>query len=361
MFRTYKRKLILNKAQKDRLDSWLGACRVVYNLGMEVRNAHYSATGKNIHKYELMKQVTQVRKDVHWIRDVSSDTLNKVIDRLDLAYIRFYKTYKNGGGFPKFASKKTFKSIPLKDVSVNDRFCTFAKMINIKMVKDSPILGNPKCGTIVKEPTGYFICIVCDNVPSKFNSESQAIGLDVGISQFCVYSNGKFISNPKHFKKYEKQLRIENRALARKVKNSKGWINQAKKLSKLHHKIKNVRTDFLHKESTKIAKLNSVVYMEDLNIGGMVKSSLSKQILDVGWGKFKQMISYKTSAILVNPKYTSQTCNACGSIDRNNRVSQSEFICTSCGNTDNADFNAAKNILSKGIAISRKREALACA
>ncbi len=197
--RTYKRKLVLNAAQRNRIDSWIGACRVVYNLGMEVRNAHYSATGKGIHKYELMKQVTQVRKDVTWIEDVPADCLTKVIERLDFAYQRFFKGFKKGFGFPKFASKRTFKSIPFKQVSVNGNTCKLHKVGVLIMVKDSPIIGTPNTCCIIKEPTGYFICIECKNVLPKFSSENQTIGLDMGISHFCIDSNGQFIANPQHF------------------------------------------------------------------------------------------------------------------------------------------------------------------
>lgn len=184
----------------------------------------------------------------------------------------------------------------------------------------------------------------------------------MGLTHFCIDSNGGFIANPKHFKKYERKLRIENRSLARKKKRSNSWKRQVHKLALLHYKIANIRKDFLHKESTRIAKENNIVYMEDLNIQGMVKNrKLSKHILDAGWGSFKEMLEYKTRVVVVNPAYTSQTCNECGAIDKNSRVSQSGFVCTGCGHIANADINAAKNIRDRGTIIDRQREALACA
>ena len=130
----------------------------------------------------------------------------------------------------------------------------------------------------------------------------------------------------------------------------------------MHHKIASVRKDFLHKESTVIAKNYRTVYLEDLNIKNMSKNkNLSKHILDCGWGMFRVMLEYKTNVFAVNPKYTSQTCNKCGKKDARNRISQSEFMCQCCGNICNADINASKNILSKGIALNRKSEPLGCA
>jgi len=377
MIRTYKRKLKLNKVQEQRLSSWIGACRVVYNLGMEIKQGAYKTAGKSISKYDLMKQLPGLKKDFDWIGDVPSQTLQAAIDRLDRSYQNFFRSYKKGGGYPKYASRKTFKSILLKSVSVYEHMVSIPKIGSLKMFKDSPIEGIPKTAQIIKEPTGYFICIQCEQVPIKIVSESQAIGLDMGIAHFCIDSQGNFVANPQHFKGHERKLRIENRSLARKKKRSNSWMRQSKRLARLHHTIANVRKDFLHKESTRIAKANSVVYIEDLKIKNIsrsakgtaeehgrnvaAKSGLNRSILDCGWGMFATMLAYKTQVVRINPKYTSQICNACGYKDSKSRVSQSKFVCTSCGIESNADWNAAKNILSQGLAPGRQREALACA
>ena len=359
---TYKRKLILTKSQESRINSWIGACRVVYNLGLEIRIASWRNKQKSVHKYELMKQLTTI-KDIDWISDVPANSLQNVIERLDTAY----KVFFNRGGFPKWASKHKFKSITFKQdksiISVSNNKIKLPKIGELRLFKDSEISGKIKIATIKKDPTGYFIYIVTDAKKDIQNKdESQVIGLDMGLTHFCVDSAGNFITNPKHFKKYEAKLRIENRSLSRKKKGSNSWKRQCKRLSLLHHKIGNVRKDFLHKESTKIAKLYHTVYMEDLNVKGMSKNrSLSKHILDSGWSMFGIMIAYKTERIGVNPKHTSQQCNQCGFIDKGNRKSQSEFECLKCGHKDNADINASKNIKGKGIPINRQREAIACA
>lgn len=356
--RCYKRKLILNKEQANRIRSWIGACRVVYNLGLEIKIAHYKATGTSIHKYALMAQLPDLKKDYEWIKDVPANSLLASIEKLEISYQNFFRTCKKGGGFPKFANKKRFKSMVIKrDITISGRFIKIPKIGAVKMFNDAGILGTPKNATLIIEPTGIFISIQCENVPKKFDSENQTIGLDMGISHFCIDSEGNFIANPQHFKKYEDWLRIENRSLARKKKGSNSWIKQGKKLSLLHHKIGNIRRDFLHKESTKIAKQNNLVYMEDLNIKGMSKTrNLSKHILDCGWGIFKKMLEYKTCVVEIDAKFTSQTCNECGVKDAKSRLSQSEFVCTSCGHISNADVNAAKNIKEKGILLDRKRE-----
>jgi len=352
---TFKRKLILAKAQQSRIDSWIGACRVVYNLGLEIRIEAWKNLQQSVHKYELMKQLKDLN-DIPWIKDVPSSTLQKVIEKLDFSYSNFF----NGAGFPKWATRKRYKSIYLKQDTgvlrvVGNRVNT-PKIGWLKMFKDAEIKGNLKLATIIKEPTGYFICITTDATKSiQNNDESQVVGLDMGVAKFYVDSNGEFCENPKHFKRYERQLRIENRSLARKKKGSNSWKKQAKRLALFHHKIGNVRKDFLHKESTKIAKRYNTVYLEDLNVKAMSRSRLSKHILDCGWAAFRTMLEYKTTVVAINPRFTSQTCNDCGIKDAKSRISQSKFVCTFCGVESNADENAAKNILGKGIALTRQR------
>ena len=357
---TYKRKLILNKTQQERIDSWISTCRFVYNMALEIRITAYRNKQQSVHKFDLIKQLTTI-KDIEWIKDVPVDTLQNVIERLDISYKKLFK----GGGFPKWANRNKYKSILFKQknggtINVVGNKINLHKIGRVRFFKDSPIIGNIKTATIIKEATGYFICIVTDAVKSIQNQdESQVVGLDMGLSHFCVNSNGTFIDNPKHFKRYEAKLRVENRSLARKKMGSNSWKRQSKKLALLHHKIANVRKDFLHKESTKLAKLYHTVYMEDLNVKGMAKNkNLSKHILDAGWGMFGTMVAYKTNRVVVNPAYTSQQCNVCGHTERANRKSQSEFECLKCGHKDNADINASKNIEGKGITKNRKRGAL---
>lgn len=357
---THKRKLILTKAQEQRISSWIGTCRYVYNLGLEVRIASWNTLQKGVSKYELMKQLPEL-KEIDWIKDVPAQSLQGVIERLDRSYKNFFK----GAGFPKFANKRKYNSIILKQISIiKNNKIKIPKIGEVKIFKDSPIIGTPKNATIIKEPKGYFICIVCGEVSKSISNpdENQVCGIDMGVANFCVDSNGNFIENPKHFKKYEAKLRIENRSLSRKKKFSNRWKKQAKRLGVLHHKIANVRKDFLHKQSTVLARNYHTIYVEDLKINNMVKNkNIGKHILDCGWGEFRTMLEYKTNVIRVNPKYTSQICNECGHKDSVNRVSQSEFCCKKCGHITNADLNASKNILSKGIALNRKREAVACA
>lgn len=358
VIRTYKRKLKLNKGQEARISSWIGACRTIYNLGLEIRIAAWK-TGRSVHKYELMKQITAIR-DIDWIEDAPIMSLQDSVERLDRSYKSFFKR----GGFPKFAKKSNYRSVTFKKVKVENNFVVIPKIGKLKTFKDRKIKGIPKRAIITKEITGYYISIQCETLEAQvYNADkSQICGIDMGISHFCIDSDGGFVTNEKHFSKYERQIRIENRSLSRKKLFGKNWKKQVIRIGKLNNKIANVRKDFIHKQTTDYARRYNTIIMEDLKIANMVKNhNLSKHILDCGWGMFRTILEYKASVIRINPKHTSQKCNLCNHIDSNSRTSQSTFICKKCGHSDNADLNAAKNIRGEGIAIIRKRETLVCA
>lgn len=357
MIKTYTYKIKTTKEFENKFNQWIGACRFLYNCALELKIDMYKRFGKSISNNEIQGQLTEAKKEVVWLKEVSSQTLQSIVEKLDKSFQSFFR---QGYGFPKFASRKRTNSIPFKSVKFKDNNFILPKWGTIKIFKDRLPKGKLKTASIVRKADGYYLHINLE-IPFENLNENQ-VGLDMGISFFCVTSDGNFIQNPRHTKHYERKLRIKNRALARKKKLSSNWYKQVKKLQLLHLKIERVRTDFLHKESTKLANNYGTIFMEDLNIVGMSKNkNLSKHILDCGWGKFKNFLSYKSNVFLVNPKYTSQTCSICGSKDSANRISQSSFVCKSCGVEFNADYNASLNIKSKGIALMREREVLSCA
>jgi putative transposase len=394
MIKTYKYKLKLSKAQSNLINSWIGASRFVFNLAKETKlNAYRS--GVYLSKFDLMKQLIEL-KEVEWIKSVPSQTLQNVIERLDFAYQSYFRKLKNGEitkakkeyiakrilkglsinenkladfGKPKWAKKDEYNSILFKSVIQIKNGFSLPKIGNVSVFKDRMPDGELKTATIIKENSAFFICITfeCESKNLYPVSENQVVGLDMGISYFLVDSNGCFVENPRHTKKYEDRLRVKNRSLARKTKDSAGLKKTKKELNKLHHKVAEVRKDFLHKVSFQYVKENSIVVCEDLKVKNMIKfGNLSKHIADVSWSKFFSMLDYKSEYfekefIQINPKYTSQKCSECGHISAENRITQARFECVKCGHKQNADFNAAINILGEGIAFKRQREVLACA
>lgn len=358
LIKTYKYKLKLTKHQSQRVDGWIGTCRLVYNLALETKVHAYRSFGVSLSKYDLMKQLPEL-KEFAWIADVPAQSLQEVIERLDKAYQSFFK----GAGFPKWAKKDRYKSITFKSVKQAENGFLLLKLGYVKVFKDRMPDGKLKTATIIKEQNQYFLSVTFESESKNIYpvSENQAIGLDMGITYFLVDSDGCFVENPRHTKKYEKQLRIENRSLVRKKKGSKSRQKQKQRLSKLHSKIANVRKDFLHKISTQYVKENHVIVCEDLTVKNMIKfGNLSKHISDASWSEFYSMLKYKSVQnerifIQINPKYTSQKCSCCGHVAKENRLNQSRFKCVSCNHEQNADLNAAQNIKSEGIAFRLQR------
>lgn len=316
-------------------------------------------------KFDLMKQLTDCRKEYEWMNEVPCHSLQNAIERMDSAYQAFFR----GGGFPKFAKKDRYNSVLFKSIKqISEYVFKLPKIGTVTIFKDRQPKGELRNATITRVNNKYYISIVTKQEVEELSIPSDnQVGIDMGISFFASLSTGEQIENPRHTLKYAKRLRVESRSLARKNKGSNSRAKQRLKVANLHEKIRNVRRDFLHKQSKSIVDEFGFIAVEDLKVKNMVRFGyLSKHIADASWGEFFNQLSYKSewngnTFIKVDPKHTSQTCFDCGAIDKKSRVSQSKFVCTSCGVESIADINASKNILSRGTALIRQREALACA
>lgn len=349
---TYTFKIKTSSKLIQKIENHLNITRLVYNLSKDVREYAYSK-GVKLSKFDLIKQLPELKSEFKWISDVHSQTLQGVIERLEKGYDKFFSDLKKNTktSKPKWAKKKNWKSVEFKSSAVKSKETYFeiSKIGKIKYFKSREIQGNIKLARIIKESDGYYIQIVTDHIKPKSDKQTF-VGIDMGIKYFTVTSDGEFIDNPKHLFKYLDQLRIENRKLSRMKKGGSNFRKQVQILQKLYLKISRTRKDFLHKSSYLLSKKYGTIIREDLNILKMVqsKSNLSKHILDCSWGLFFEMLEYKTNVHRINPAYTSQTCSSCGNVDSQNRRTQSHFECVRCGHTENADLQASKNILELG-------------
>lgn len=363
--KTYKSRLRLSKTQAATIDNYINTCRAVYNLALETKMYAYKSQGVSLSKFDLINQLPDLKSGFEWVKEVPAQTLQGVIERMDTAYQSFFR----GGGFPKFARRDKYNSVLFKNVKQVSRYVfKLPKIGTVTIFKDRQPVGELRTATVSRTNGKYYISIVTSQeVDDQSVSSDSQVGIDMGISFFASLSTGEQIENPRHTLKYERQLRIKSRSLARKKKGSNSRERARAELSKLHEKVANVRRDFLHKSSSRVVNEFDFIAVEDLKVSNMIKfGHLSKHIADASWSEFFNQLSYKSAHkgktfIKVDPKYTSQTCSDCGAVDKKSRLSQSKFVCTSCGAEHNADINASHNILSKGIALSRQREPLGCA
>jgi putative transposase len=375
---THKVLIKPTRSQVRRIDQWIGTCRFVYNLAKEVKENAYKSYGVSVSKFDMIKQLPDLKKDHVWLQDVDSQAMQAVIERLYLAYDKFY----SGSGYPKWAKKNEYNSFLLKKGRFIDAHSIQVPKLGVlkfKATRFIDILEKVRTVTIKKENGHYFACIVMDHEPIRYKAKNEAIGIDLGVTHLISTSTGEYIDCAIRYKDYSNRLSLLQRKLARQKRFGKNWLKTKKEIIKLHSKISNVRLDHLHKVSTRIVNENQVIVLENLKIRNMsrsakgtlespgknvkAKSGLNRSILNSGMGMLRSMLIYKGNwqnreVILVDPKYTSQTCFSCGSVDLKSRNKES-FVCTSCGHEAHADTNAAKNILEKGILHRRERKAVA--
>lgn len=351
MIKTYTYKIKPNKAIEQKFEEQVGVCRYVYNLGIEVREGAFKK-GVKLNYFDLCKQLTEAKKEFYWLKKVNAQTLQAILERLELGYKKFFTDLKVGKttSKPKWAKKNKWRSLPFKSIKTTSNGFKLPSFGAVKVFNFKVPKGDLRTASIIREADGLYLKVVVKQQDVEEIRENQSIcSIDMGLSYFLVTSDGEFVDNPKHLFNYLKQLRIENRKLSRMKRGGNNYKKQVRVLQKLHLKISRVRKDFLHKESRKIANNYGTVIREDLNISKMVKGSkLAKHILDCSWGTFFQMLEYKTNVVKVNPAYTSQECSKCKHTCKENRKTQSLFECVSCGYIDNADLNAAYNILQRG-------------
>lgn len=371
--KTYHYKLKPSITQEIELNRWLGTCRFLYNIALEYKIMLYNQFKKIISKYDLIKELVEAKKveSFEWIKEVPSQTLQAVIERLDNSFERFFKL---DAGFPKFAKKHKYKSFLIKQgVEVWGNYIKLPKIGLIKFFNSRSIESKIKTATIRKEADGWYISVVFEDEIQELEPIEKEVGIDVGLKYFIVTSNDEKIENPKIYRKYQDELRLLQRKFSRSKKGSNNRKKLVNKISRLHQKIANVRKDFLNKVSTKLINENQVIVVENLQIKNLVrrpkpvsnekgngfkpnnaktKGGLNKSILDTAWGMFCNMLDYKAKwygriFVKVAPNYTSRDCNNCGFRLENLTLKIREWICPKCNITHDRDVNASKNILKK--------------
>lgn len=369
MKRTFKYRLLGNKVTMSKADTWLYLCRWLYNTALEQRILIYSQNKGQISCYSQHRQLTELKEAFPVYLDISSQTLQDVVERLDRAYSHFLRRVKNGDkrvGFPRFKGNDRYNSFTLKQHSwkINGKYFHITNIGKFKMRLSRAIEGNIKTIVVRKEHDKWYACFNCDNVPEKKLAKiDNVVGLDVGVKSFLVDSNGNKVDNPKYLIQSESLLRRRHRMLDRRRKGSGRKIDARILLTKAYEKVRNQRKDFLHKLSTKYVKDYGVLIFEDLCINGMAQNQyLAKSISDVGWGYFYGFCIYKAveagRQIIRISRWepTSKTCSECGAINEKLKLSDRKWICMSCGVLHDRDYNAAKNIKRVG----QTQQALTC-
>lgn len=358
IYKSFKFRIYPSNNQIIFLEKHFGCSRFVYNHFLKEKQDHYLNCGKTLNYNNCSKNLTDLKNnpDYKWLCEVNSQSLQQSLKNLESSYGNFFrKTSK----FPKFKKKTHTQSfsIPQKFKIDSNKLLIPKLKTGIPIVIDKPLEHEPKSASISKTPSNkYFVSILCE-VPKKSKDKTgKSVGIDLGITNFIVTSDGTKIKNPNFNRKHKKTLAKAQKHLSRKTKGSKRQQKQRVKVARIHEKITNSRKDFQQKLSTKIVNEYDTIAVETLSVKNMVKNhNLAYSISDSGWSSFISMLEYKAlwygkKVIKIDRWYpSSKTCNNCDYIVDKLPLSVRKWKCPKCSCEHDRDINAAKNILRQGL------------
>lgn len=365
MLKSYKYRLYPTNEQKEKFSQHIGAIRFIYNWALENKIKIYQTEGKSLSRFELNKMIPDLKIEHEWLKEINSQSLQDATLNLDNAFTKFFRKKK---GFPKFKSKKN----PVQSFSVPQNYkinfvnntIKLPKIGFVKIKLHRKFEGKQKTATVSIKPSGkYFISILVDDekpLPEKqpFNI-STTIGIDLGIKDYVITSDGKKISNPKYLKNSIIRMGVLQKRLSKKQKGSSNQNKQRIKVAILHEKISNQRNDFQHKLSIKLISENQAIALETLKVTNMIKNHhLAQAISDASWSSFVTKLEYKTKwygkTIFRIGQFEPSTkiCNICGYHNSKITLSDRKWKCPSCNTIHDRDINAAINI--KKIALNKQ-------
>ncbi len=358
--KTFKYRCYPTKEQQVLLAKHFGSKRFIYNYFLNERKSLYLKNKETLNYYDNAKSLTSLKQDeqYEWLNEINSQTLQAALRDLDTAYNRFFRKQAR---FPHFKAKHNKQSFRvLQNVKYQNSELKIPKFKQpIKVNEDRPLTGKILFATLSKRPSGkYFVSITVETEHIPYAPADKQIGIDLGIKDLAICSNGTKYSNIKTTNKHKKTLTYKQRQLSKKTKGSNSKWRQRIKVARVHERISNIRHNHLHQISSNIVRENQMICMESLSVVNMMKNHcLAKAIADVSWGELLRQIKYKSewnerTFIQIDRFFpSSKMCNKCKFIKSDLALKDRKWTCPSCSVELDRDVNAAENILEQGLEI----------
>ena len=364
MKKTFKYRIYPNKAQQALLQATFGCCRFVYNKTLDIRKTAYETDKMKLSKFDCINRMTALKDEYMWLRDVPAVCLVQAVDNMDTAYQNFFKS---GKGYPKFKSKhrsrKSCKFMVPKCVVLQDiSRLKLSKLGLVKYKKDREFVGALRHIVVTQENDGkyYASCLVETGVEAPKPQPVEAsttVGIDLGLKDFIVTSDGRKIPNPRFYATIDRRIAHLQKHESRKQKGSKHRARIRLKINKLYVKKHNLIKNYIYHVAKTLLRESQTLVMEDLNIVGMVKNhKLAKSIQNICWGELRRVLEYKSKWLGHNLIFidrwapSTKTCSCCGFHNSTLALSDRSWTCPGCGTHHDRDINAALNIKRMGLA-----------
>ena len=358
--RAYQERFYPTPEQEILLAQSFGCARFVWNNTLAYRTDAYQQRGESISHSVVEKRLVALKAEHPWLKDVSSVILQQTLRDQKAAFDNFFNP-RLKARYPRFKRKDGRQSIRLTKAAFRyrDGEITIAKTTAPLPIRWSRSLPSaPSSITLSRDRAGrYFISCLCEFDPETLPVTPKRVGIDLGLTDLFITSEGMKSGNPRHLKRYEAKLAYLQRRLAKKQKGSRNRHKLRQKMARLHARIADCRRDALHKATRTLVNENQVLCVESLNIVGMLKNrSLAKAISDAGWGEFLRQLEYKANWAgrqLVKVSQwlpSSKRCHGCGHQVEKLPLSRRHWHCERCGLAIDRDINAARNIRTAGLA-----------